>query len=86
MPGGPFVQRGDLVIDSNNLENVSMSSRDQEFKAEFKAEPAYATSMTESEYVSMRRVDEGIDVLSFATLPDPPATPIELNPLAAGVE
>ena len=81
MPGGPFVSPGDLVSDSNNLENFSMS--DSTFKAEFKSEPRYAKNMTEAEYVAMRRVDEGIDVLSFATLPDPPVTPIELNPLAA---
>lgn len=88
MPGGPFISPGDLVIDSNNLENVQMSDstvNDAKYKAEFKAEPAYAKSMTESEYVSMRRVDEGIDVLSFAAAPEPPVTPIELNPLASGL-
>ena len=33
------------------------------FVAEFRAEPAYAKSMTEAEYVSMRRVDDRLDQL-----------------------
>lgn len=35
------------------------------FRAEFKAEPAYATDMTEDQYVAMRRIDEGLDTLEI---------------------
>ncbi len=34
------------------------------FVAEYKGEPAYAKSMTQDEYIAMRRVDEGMEVLS----------------------
>lgn len=32
--------------------------------AEYKAEPSYSKAMTEQEYVAMRRVDDGLDVLA----------------------
>lgn len=33
------------------------------YKAEFAAEPAYAKSMTVEQFVAMRRVDDGLDIL-----------------------
>ena len=39
------------------------SDPDAKYKAEFAAEPSYAASMTEEEYVAMRRVDDGVDIL-----------------------
>ena len=38
-----------------------MSDPDAKYKAEFKAEPRYAKSMSEADFVSMRRIDEGLD-------------------------
>lgn len=36
----------------------------EKYRQEFKAEPAYAKSMTEAEYIAMRRVDDGKEVLA----------------------
>lgn len=48
-------------------------SVDDKFRAEFKAEPAYAKSMTEDEYVAMRRVDVGLDPLAAKPADKPAA-------------
>jgi hypothetical protein len=47
------------------------------FVREFRAEPRYAQTMNEAEYVAMRRVDEGLDQLQFAAPPvaNTPPTP-----------
>ena len=60
MPGGLFVSPGDLVFDSNFLENVSMSSStlDAQFRTEFK-QTKY--DMTEAEFVSLRRAEMGLE-------------------------
>jgi ATP-dependent protease ClpP protease subunit len=39
----------------------------ERFRAEFSAEATYAKTMTEAEYIAMRRVDEGLDVLTTGT-------------------
>lgn len=39
---------------------------DQKFAAEFQAEPRYAKTMSQDEFIQMRRVDEGIDELCIA--------------------
>ncbi len=36
------------------------------YRAEYKAEPLYAKSMSEDEYVAMRRIDDGKDALAMA--------------------
>ena len=33
------------------------------YRAEYKADPSYAKSMTEDEYVAMRRIDDGLEIL-----------------------
>lgn len=56
------------VVARNNpglAETPSQTQPDENsrFKAEFDAEPAYAKAMTVDQFVAMRRVDEGLDVL-----------------------
>ena len=56
---------------------------DEKYKAEFKAG---TYSMTEDQYVSLRRVDDGLEQLvpgSAST--QQPVTPLALNPLASGL-
>ena len=73
-------------VQTNTIsKELKMSDLNAKYKAEFKSDARYAKNMSESDFVAMRRVDEGLDFLPFATLPDPPVTPIELNPLASGL-
>jgi hypothetical protein len=56
----------DIVAKKNPaLSNVPEAAADPnaKYKAEFAAEPAYSKSMTVDQFVAMRRVDEGLDVL-----------------------
>lgn len=56
----------DIVSKKNpSLSQVPESPADPnaKYKAEFAAEPRYAKSMTVEQFVAMRRVDEGLDIL-----------------------
>ncbi len=44
-------------------EAKAKSDENDKYRAEYKAEPAYAKSMTVEEYIAMRRVDDGLDPL-----------------------
>lgn len=46
-------------------ETPAKPSENDKYVAEFKAEASYAKTMTEAEYVAMRRVDDGLDVLTI---------------------
>lgn len=50
---------------------LAADERNRDFIREFKAEPAYAKSMTLGEYVAMRRVDVGIDQLQPGSMVEP---------------
>ena len=62
--------RSSQVSESNNP-----AANDAKYRGEFHAAKY---SMTEAEYVSMRRVDDGLEVLQ-------PATVAALNPMASGI-
>jgi len=56
----------DIVAKKNPaLSNVPEAPADPnaKYKAEFAAEPRYAKSMTLDQFVAMRRVDDGLDIL-----------------------
>jgi hypothetical protein len=56
---------GILAKKNPGLSSVPEAPPDQnaKYKAEFAAEPRYAKSMTVEQFVSMRRVDDGLDIL-----------------------
>ncbi len=47
---------------------ATLTGPNAKYVAEYRAEPAYARSMTEDEYVSMRRVDDRLDPLIKAVV------------------
>jgi hypothetical protein len=49
------------VGDEGTPEGPAKGDPDAGFKAEFKAEPLYAKTMTEEQFVALRRAEEGID-------------------------
>ena len=44
-------------------QQASSSGPNAKYISEYRAEPTYGKAMTEAEYVSMRRVDDGLDSL-----------------------
>lgn len=54
------------VGDAGGSGDVQEADPDAKYKAEFKTEPRYAKSMSESDFVAMRRVDDGIDELKYS--------------------
>jgi hypothetical protein len=58
---------------TNSLEPVGESAKEEPkpadendaYRAEYKAEPLYAKSMTEDEFIAMRRIDDGKDQLTI---------------------
>jgi hypothetical protein len=51
------------VGEDANAGESAKPDENSKYKAEFKAEAAYAKTMTVDEYVAMRRVDDGLDLL-----------------------
>lgn len=54
------------VGDDGTAGEVGKPDPDAKYKAEFAADPRYAKSMSEEDFVAMRRVDDGIDELTYA--------------------
>jgi len=55
---GPLGDQGGTAADDGK-----QVDENDKYRAEFKSEKAYAASMSEAEYIAMRRIDDGIDRL-----------------------
>jgi hypothetical protein len=55
---GPLGDEGGTAGDQKKSDDGN-----EKYRAEFKASAIYAKSMTEAEYIAMRRVDDGLEVL-----------------------
>jgi len=61
-------QNGPLGDEGGTAGDITPAKDENDkYRAEFKATPVYAKSMTETEYVAMRRIDDGLDQLQAVT-------------------
>jgi hypothetical protein len=72
----PVYSRGSQVSRATNP-----TVNDEQYKAEFKATKH---NMSEAEYVSLRRAEDGLEPF-IPDKPPAPATPLAMNPLASGL-